>query len=203
MNAVGIAIAGASCSGKTTLAHALCSELGATLVRIDDYYRPLDDLTYERRCEVNFDHPDAIDSERLIADFKTLLSGRPVLAPRYDFSRHTRFAQGEWVVPERFVVVEGLFSLCYPELVELCDVRVFVDAPEEVCLERRIVRDTLERGRTMEEVTRRFTTHVAPMFTRHVLPTRALASMSVRGDKDMGEALERMSAALARDASAA
>jgi uridine kinase len=181
VRSVGIAIAGASCSGKTTLARALSEALGATLVRVDDYYLPLDHLTYEERCEVNFDHPDSIDSPRLVADVRELLAGHPVEMPRYDFTRHGRFAETERVVPSRIVVVEGLFPLCYPELVDLCAIRVFVDAPEEVCLQRRIARDVSERGRTPGEVIGRFHGHVAPMYRAHILPSARHANVRVCG----------------------
>ncbi|MGV3615555.1 MAG: uridine kinase family protein [Fimbriimonas sp.] len=181
MSSVGIAIAGGSCSGKTTLAYALSERLDATLVRIDDYYHRLDHLTYDERCEVNFDHPDSIDSQRLIRDMAALLRGETIVAPRYDFTRHTLFAEGEEVVPKPIVIVEGLFSLCYPELAEMCQIRVFVDAPEDVCLQRRVERDVRERGRTPGEVVGRFESHVAPMYRAHVLPSGDLANVRVCG----------------------
>ena len=181
MQTVGIAIAGGSCSGKTTLACALAQQLNATLVRIDDYYRPLDHLTYDERCAINFDHPDSIDSDRLVLDVAAVLRGETVDAPRYDFTRHTLFAETERVVPAPIVIVEGLFTLCYPALAEMCAIRVFVDAPEEVCLERRLARDVCERGRTPEEVLGRFHSHVAPMYRAHVLPSGERATLRVCG----------------------
>lgn len=181
MNAVGIAISGGSCSGKTTLACSLSRQLNATLVRLDDYYRPLDHLTYEQRCEINFDHPDTIDSARLITDVAALLRGETIEAPRYDFTKHTLFPDTERVVPASIVIVEGLFTLCYPELADMCAIRVFVDAPEDVCLERRVARDVCERGRTPEEVVGRFESHVAPMYRAHVLPSAERANVRVCG----------------------
>ena len=181
VRSVGIAIAGASCSGKTTLAQALAEQLDANLVRIDDYYHPLDHIGYDERCAINFDHPDTIDSARLISDVRTLLVGQPIDAPRYDFTRHTRFAETARTEPRPIVIVEGLFPLCYPEMADLCAIRVFVDAPEEICLERRIVRDVCERGRTYEEVTERFRAHVSPMFHAHILPSSQWANIRVCG----------------------
>jgi uridine kinase len=178
---IAIAVAGASCSGKTTLAQRLSERLDATLVRIDDYYRPFDHMTYEERCEVNFDHPDSIDSPLLIEHVRALLAGQPVDAPRYDFTRHARFPTSERVEPRSVVIVEGLFALCYPELTDVCDVRAFVDAPEQVCLDRRVYRDVHERGRTPGEVIGRFHGHVAPMYRQHVLPRRAQATVVVSG----------------------
>lgn len=181
MNAVGIAIAGGSCSGKTTLACSLSQQLDATLVRLDDYYRALDHLTYDERCEINFDHPDTIDSDRLVRDVAALLRGETIDAPRYDFTRHTLFSETVRIEPKRVVIVEGLFTLCYPALAEMCALRVFVEAPEEVCLERRLARDVCERGRTPEEVVGRFNSHVAPMYRAHVLPSGERANIRVCG----------------------
>jgi len=178
---IAIAIAGASCSGKTTLAESISRTLGATLIRVDDYYRPLDDICYADRCRINFDHPDTIDHERLTADVRALLDGQAVEAPVYDFTRHTRFEYTERVEPNSVIIVEGLFALCYPALVELCDVRIFVEAPHEVCLERRIVRDVASRGRTEEEVTERYHQDVLPMYEQHIGPSGAFATVRVSG----------------------
>jgi uridine kinase len=176
-----IAVAGMSGSGKTTLAEAVADRLGAVLIRTDDYYRPLDDLTYEERCEVNFDHPDSVDGGLLADHLSRLLSGESVKMPQYDFTRHTRGATACRVWADEVVMVEGIFALSYPEVASLCDVRVFVDADEQTCLERRIARDVATRGRTPGEVVSRFEGHVAPMFRRHVLPNRALANVTVDG----------------------
>jgi uridine kinase len=188
----GIAIAGGSCSGKTTLALLASDSLDSTLVRIDDYYRPLDHLTFDERCHVNFDHPDAIDHPLLCDHIEALLNGHPVESPSYDFTRHTRFAQGHRVQPARVLIVEGLFALCYPRLVDLLSVRVFVHAPEEVCLERRIARDVAERGRTPEEVSERFASHVSPMFRKHILPSSRHATLTVSGIRPIEEGLDKL-----------
>lgn len=192
MDRLAIAIAGATASGKTTLARAVADLLPCTILRTDDYYRRLDHLTFEERCKVNFDHPDAIESELLVEHVRRLLAGRSVEAPRYDFTRHTRFAETHTVVPARFLIVEGLFALCHPAVSGLCDVRVFVDTPEDVCLKRRLARDVLERGRTPVEVIERFSGHVAPMFRRHVLPTISLANVVVQGTEDVVSSAERV-----------
>ncbi len=169
-------------SGKTTLAEAVALELGAGLLRTDDYYRPLDAVTFAERCEVNFDHPDSVDGARLAAHLRSLLAGEAVEVPHYDFTRHTCGRESRRVEPGAFVVVEGIFALAYPEVRDLCEVRAFVDASEDACLQRRIARDVAERGRTPGEVVSRFEGHVAPMFRRHVLPTRAQANVVVSGE---------------------
>lgn len=196
VRSLGIAVAGASCSGKTTLAQAVADELGATLLRIDDYYRALDHLTYAERCDVNFDHPDAIDENQLVLDLRRLLAGQSILGPRYDFTRHTRASEGRVIEPTEVVIVEGLFALAYPEVVSLCETRVFVHASEEICMARRLERDTTERGRTPGEVISRFHGHVAPMYREHVSPTQAMANVHVSGERALGESLDAVLSAV-------
>lgn len=192
---IGIAIAGGSCSGKTTLALALAQRHAATLVRIDDYYRPFDHLTFEQRCEINFDHPESINHELLVEHVRSLIDGKEIEAPRYDFTRHAPFARTERVEPTDVIVVEGLFALAWPELAELCEVRVFVEAPEEVCLDRRVERDVAERDRTPGEVVARFHSQVAPMFRRFVAPSAERATIRVDGTGDLTQMLARVNAA--------
>src|SRR5689334_12499706 len=108
-------------SGKTTLAEAVAEELGAALLRTDDYYRPLDHLTYEERCEINFDHPDAVDGARMADHLRLLLQGQGIEVPDYDFTRHTRGDHVRRIEPNEYVVVEGIFALAYEEVVQLCD----------------------------------------------------------------------------------
>lgn len=182
---IAIAIAGGTASGKTTLARALADRLDSTTIRTDDFYRPLDHLTYEQRCLINFDDPEAIDHEMMADQTERLLEGGIVEVPRYDFTRHTRWPDTQTVAPSPFLIVEGLFALCYPKLRSLCALRVFVDTPEEVCLQRRLARDVVERGRTPEEVVERFTGHVAPMFRIHVAPCQCFANVVVSGLDDV------------------
>lgn len=185
MHRFAIAVAGASGSGKTTLAEALAAELDATLVRIDDYYHAFEAMTFEERCAVNFDHPDSVDDALLVRHVRALLAGETVDAPRYDFARFTRCAASETVAPGRCLVVEGIFALAFPALRTLCETRVFVDTPENVCLDRRIARDVHERGRTPDEVVHRFRNHVWPMYRTHVLPHRPRATQTVAGTGDL------------------
>jgi uridine kinase len=191
-----IAVAGMSGSGKTTLAEAVASELGAALLRTDDYYRPLDHLTYEERCEVNFDHPDSVDGARMASHLSQLLQGQAIEVADYDFTRHTSGDRVRRIEPSEYVVVEGIFALAYEEVIRLCDVRAFVDAEESTCLQRRMARDVTERGRTPGEVISRFEGHVAPMFRRHILPARSLANVIVSGEEDPTDGKARVLAAL-------
>jgi uridine kinase len=191
-----IAVAGMSGSGKTTLAEAVAHELGAALLRTDDYYRPLDHLTYDQRCEINFDHPDSVDGARVARDLRQLLEGQTIEVADYDFTRHTCGDLVRRIEPSEYVVVEGIFALAYEEVVGLCDVRAFVDAEESTCLQRRIARDVTERGRTPGEVISRFEGHVAPMFRRHVLPARSLANVIVSGEENPAAGKAKVLAAM-------
>lgn len=183
-------MAGASCSGKTTLAESLGSYLGATVLRQDDYYHPLDHLTYDQRCELNVDHPDAIDHALLGRHLDALRRGEAIDAPHYDFTRHTRFAEPQRIEPGSITIVEGIFVLYYPEVVALADLLVFVDAPGEVCLRRRLQRDVAERGRTSEEVIGRFNGDVWPMYLQYTEPSRRNATLEVSGVEPLEAGLE-------------
>lgn len=191
-----IAVAGASGSGKTTLVTALAQELGACVLRTDDYYRPLDHLTYDERCNVNFDDPAAIDGGLLVKHLRELSAGNPVEAPSYDFTRHTRFPKGHPVPSRPYIIVEGLFALCFPQILRLASLAVFVDAADGTCLDRRIERDVNERGRTPGEVVGRFYGHVLPMYQKHVLPTRSRATVMVSGERPLAEGLGKVLSAL-------
>lgn len=192
MGTVVIGVAGASCSGKTTLADSLASLLDANLLKIDDYYWPLDHLSYDARCGLNFDHPDRIDHHRLVQDVRDLVAGKTIEAPRYDFTRHTRFEETHRFPPKPILVIEGLFTFCYADLVDLCDVRIFVEASDAVCLERRLQRDVCERGRTPEEVISRFNDHVWPMYLEHISPSAEFATVRVSGTEPTEQNLTRL-----------
>ena len=196
MRRYAIAVAGMSGSGKSTLAEAVAHRLGASLLRTDDYYRPLDHLTHDERCRVNFDHPDAVDGALLAAHLRLLLSGEAVEVAAYDFTRHTRSQSFRRVEATPVVVVEGIFALAFDPVASLCDVRAFVDTPDSVCLGRRIGRDVIERGRTPGEVVSRFEGHVAPMFRRHVLPSRSRANVRVCGESHPEDGLAAVLAVL-------
>ena len=176
-----IGIAGPSCAGKTELAKHLAGVLGATRISLDAYYRPLTHLTLAERARFNFDEPAALDHDLLITQVEALAAGRPIELPVYDFATHSRTAATEHIPAAEFIIVEGLFALYWEELRQHYGTKVFVAAPDAVCLERRQERDVRERGRTPESVLRQFTETVQPMARLHVLPTAALADVVVSG----------------------
>ena len=188
-----VGIAGCSGSGKTTLARELARELGATLFPLDLYYRDLSQFPLDARDKQNFDHPDSLESELFIEHIRELGEGRAIQRPVYDFARHTRVVwRFESVEPAPFLVVEGILALHYAELWPLYDFSVYVDAPNEICLNRRIYRDMRERGRTEESVRAQFEATARPMAEQYVLPTQARASITVLGTEALDWSIERV-----------
>lgn len=176
-----IAIGGCSCSGKSALAHYLAADLNGVVLPVDAYYRDLSRLDPEARVRVNFDSPDAVDVEALLADLRRLAGGRPVERPVYDFTTHTRSGLRVPMPAAPVVILEGLFALYWREIRDLCRIRVFVDLEDHLCFERRLRRDTVERGRTPESVRQQYEETVRPMSEIHVLPTRRFADLTVSG----------------------
>ena len=188
-----VGIAGCSGSGKTTLARELARELEATLFPLDLYYRDLSQFPLDSRDKQNFDHPDSLESELFIEHIRTLAQGREIQRPVYDFSRHTRVAgKFETVEPAPFLIVEGILALHYDELFPLYNFSVYVDAPNEICLNRRIYRDMRERSRTEESVRAQFEATARPMAELYVLPSRARASITVSGTEALDWSIERV-----------
>ncbi len=178
-----IGIGGPSGAGKSALAEYLCGRLSgwALVLPMDSYYRDLGDLAPEARLRVNFDHPDAVDHELLLSHLTRLAAGESVGRPIYQFPSHTRAAQAERVEPAPFVIVEGLLALHWAEIRRLLRTAVFVDLPDEVCLQRRLARDTAARGRSVESVLAQYAETVRPMRERYVMPTRTFAHVVVSG----------------------
>lgn len=179
-----VAIAGLSCSGKTSLAVRLAEALGAervTRFSFDSYYRDLSALTPEAIEAHNFDEPDALDWPPLRVDVARLARGETIHAPVYSYVRHIRLPETEAIVPREFVLLEGLFTLHDPALRTRYDASIYVDADEELCLERRLARDAAERGRTHEATIAQFRATVQPMGREYVIPTREYAALVLDG----------------------
>jgi uridine kinase len=169
-----------SCSGKTTLANRLANRLDAPVISLDDYYLPFSELSFEERTRLNFDAPEMFDSPLLLQNLKGLKEGRDALHPSYDFVEFTRGMEEVRIPPSPYVVVEGQYALFWPEINSLFDVRIFLDIDPDVCLLRRIQRDTVQRGRTEEEVRWRFGRDVLPMYEQYMRGTADHASIVVR-----------------------
>jgi uridine kinase len=163
------------------VARELARQLGdAVVIGLDAYYR---DQSDETEASIQVDIPDALDQPLIVSQLRALLRGEPIERPVYDYVNHSRTARTERIEPAANVVVEGLFTFYWEEVLELIDTRVFVFAEPGVCLERRIDRDVRERGRTREEVEEMWQSRVLPMYVRYVHPTRPLASIQLDGTR--------------------
>ncbi len=170
--------------------------LPAQVLSLDRYYRDLSQLSPEDRARWNFDVPDALAADEIARDLAALAAGRPALVPSYDFSRHVRRPAPEKLEPGPFLIVEGLFTLYWDPVRRLLDLKVFVDAPDPVCLARRLERDVRERGRTPDSVLEQYQNTVRPMAERYVLPTRTHADLLLDGVAPPDRLLEQVLAAL-------
>jgi uridine kinase len=159
---------------------------------LDSYYCDRSDLSDAARAAVNFDEPDALEWPLIRAHVNALAAGDSIRVPQYDFSTHLRTPETRELQATPFIILEGLFALHDPQVRRQCDLLVFVDAPSDVMLERRILRDVRERGRTRESVTSRYAAHVQPMAVRHVLPTRAFANVVIDGTAPPQDSARRL-----------
>ncbi len=177
-----LGVAGGSGSGKSTVVRKVCRILGdgvASVLHHDSYYRDLAQLPFEARVEVNFDHPDALETELMVEHLHALLRGAPVTIPVYDFSTHTRARQSEVVHPTPVVVVDGILVLADPRLRDTMDLKVFVDTEPDIRLLRRIRRDVVKRGRTADSVVAQYEATVRPMHLEFVEPSKRFADLVV------------------------
>ncbi|MDP9038296.1 MAG: uridine kinase [Acidobacteriota bacterium] len=188
-----LAIAGCSGSGKTTLARELAGQLEATLFPLDLYYRDLSRFPLDSRHKRNFDHPDSLESELIVEHVRGLAAGHPIRRPVYDFRTHSRvLGQYETITPARVVIVEGILALHFPDLLPLYSLAIFVNAPHDVCLARRIHRDTRERGRTEQSVREQFHATARPMADLYVIPSARHAQLTVEGTDSIDWSIEQI-----------
>lgn len=182
-----IGIAGPSCAGKGTLAAWIAQRLPAEILPIDAYYRPLDHVRLQDRAFINFDDPASIDNSLLQQHLESLIAGNSVDRPIYDFAHHTRKQETVPLMPSGFLLIEGLFTFCWPRIRELLTAAIFITAPDDICLDRRVDRDQRERGRTEESVRGQYSGTVQPMRYRFVDPTTVHAGLTLDGTKPLEE----------------
>jgi uridine kinase len=188
-----LGIAGCSGSGKTTLARELTQQLSATLLPLDYYYICLSHLPPDERALQNFDHPDSLEHSLLASHVADLADGHAVERPIYDFTTHTRVQnRSETVAPAPVLIVEGILSLHYPALRSLYDFSIYVNAPNQICLNRRIYRDMRERGRTEESVRAQFDATAKPMADLYVIPSAEHSSIVVEGTDALDWSVEQV-----------
>lgn len=177
-----VGIAGATGSGKTTVARRLTEALprgSAALLQHDSYYRDRSDLTYEQRCELNFDHPQSLETELLVEHLGALRRGEPVAVPVYDFTTHRRSEETLKVAPSPVIVVEGILVLADARLREMFDIKLFVDTDADIRVFRRIRRDIEQRGRSFDSVRQQYYSSVRPMTLEFVEPSKRFADMII------------------------
>ena len=181
MNVKVIGIAGGTASGKTTVARRLkdlTESYGSVIaMRLDDYYKDSRHLSFEERRKINFDHPDAYDFDLFISDIKKLMNGESINKPIYDFVRSVRSEQTELVNPASIIIVEGIMAFTNEELLELFDMKVYVDTPDDIRFIRRLRRDIEDRGRTIDSVINQYLTMVRPMHLTFVEPSKEKANL--------------------------
>jgi uridine kinase len=177
-----IGIAGGSGSGKTTVAQNILQRVGPdriTFLQHDAYYKDLSGLPPAQRMEVNFDHPNSLDTELLTKHIKELQSGKAAEIPVYDFSNHSRTNRTFRVEPRRVILVEGILIFAEPALRDLFDVKIFVDTDADIRFIRRMQRDISERGRTVESVIKQYHSTVRPMHMEFVEPSKRYADVII------------------------
>jgi uridine kinase len=177
-----VGVAGGTGSGKTTVARSMAEALpkgSVTILEHDAYYRDRPDLTYDERCELNFDHPDALETELLVEHLDRLANGESVNVPSYDFSTHRRRSELTAVAPTPVVAVEGILVFAEERLRERLDLKVFVDTDADIRVFRRIRRDLEQRGRTFQSVRDQYYTTVRPMHLLFVEPSKRWADVIV------------------------
>jgi uridine kinase len=181
-NPLVIGLAGGTSSGKTTVANVILSRVGAEHIAYlphDAYYKDLKDLPANQREQVNFDHPDSLDTPLLIEHVKQLKTWQPIDLPVYDFRHDTRTAETIRILPQSVIIVEGILIFAEPELRTLFDVKIFVDTDADIRLIRRLQRDIAERGRTTESVIHQYLTTVRPMHLEFVEPSKRYADVII------------------------
>jgi uridine kinase len=177
-----IGICGGTGSGKTTIARKIIETVGSdkvALITQDSYYRNLADMPLDERHQVNFDHPDSIDSEMLANHLKRLKLGQPIEMPIYDFKTHTRSEKTQRIEPKPVIIVEGILIFAEPKILNLLDVKIYVDTPDDIRFIRRLQRDIRERGRTVESVIEQYFSTVRPMHFEFVEPSKRYADIII------------------------
>lgn len=177
-----IGVTGGSGSGKTSVSRAIFDSLnGHSLLMIqeDSYYKNQDDISFDERVKVNYDHPNAFDTDLLIEQLGDLLEWKAIDIPVYDYVQHTRSKKTVHVEPKEVIIVEGILVLNDPRLRDLMDIKIFVDTDDDIRIIRRIQRDLEERGRSLQSVIDQYLSTVKPMYHQFIEPTKRYADIIV------------------------
>ncbi len=176
-----IGIAGGTGSGKTTITRRLVQRFGSDVcvLSYDNYYKERHNTPFEERQKINYDHPDAFDTELFLKDLRALKAGKTIQSPLYDYAIHDRLEQTRTIRPAKVVLAEGILLFASRELCDEMDIKIFVDADADVRILRRIVRDVRDRGRSLESVVNQYLATVKPMHEQFVEPSKRRADIIV------------------------
>ena len=194
-----IGIYGGTGSGKTTIVNMIASHFSSNDIEIisqDSYYKDNSDISYEDRCKLNFDHPNAIDFNLLHKHLKNLRKGETVEQPIYDFKIHNRLKKTIQIKPKKILILEGILIMCHAEIRSIFDLKIFINANSKTRMERRIKRDIAERGRSRDEVLKRYIETLKPMHEKFIEPTKIYANYIIENQfnnkLNIDELLEKM-----------
>lgn len=181
MNCIVIGIAGGSGSGKSTFTNRLKQSFGDDIAVVyhDNYYRRRDDLSFEERQKINYDHPDSLETDLMVKHLNMLKNGQPVDCPVYDYTKHNRSDRFTRIEPKKIIVAEGILLLADPRVRDLLDIKIYVEADADERILRRILRDVKERGRDLDNIVEQYLTTVKPMHYLYVDPTRSTADIVI------------------------
>lgn len=182
-----IGVYGGTGSGKTTIVSKIVSEFPTNEIQVisqDSYYKDTSHLTFDERCALNFDHPDAIDFPLLYQHVNSLKNGENIEQPVYSFETHNRTKETVTVVSKKILIIEGILILNYPKLRSLFDLKIYIDADSDMRMERRVSRDISERGRTPEEVLNRYLNTLKPMHKQFIEPMKVHADITLENHQN-------------------
>lgn len=182
-----IGVYGGTGSGKTTIVEQIVSEFPSSEIQVisqDSYYKDNSNISFEERCALNFDHPDAIDFKLLYQHVLALKNGETIEQPVYCYKTHNRIAKTISISPKKILIIEGILIMNYPKLRSLFDLKVFIDAHSDIRMERRVSRDITERGRTPEEVLERYLKTLKPMHQQFIEPMKVHADYVLENHKN-------------------
>lgn len=188
-----IAVAGGSASGKTTVVNKIVEGFhkeDVTVIKHDDYYKDQSDMSLEERYQVNYDHPFSLDNDLMYTQILDLLAGKSIVKPTYDFAAHTRSDKTEVIVPTQIIFLEGILILEDERIRNLCDIKLFVEADDDLRFIRRLQRDMAERGRSLDSVVHQYLNTVKPMHFAFVKPSKRYADVIIPNDKDHNVAVD-------------
>ncbi len=188
-----IAVAGGSASGKTTVVEKIIegfNKENVTVIRHDDYYKDQTEMPMEERIKVNYDHPFSLDNDLMFKQILRLLKGETITKPLYDFENHNRAEKSESIVPTEIIILEGILVMEDERIRDLCDIKLFVEADDDLRFIRRLTRDMAERGRSLDSVVNQYLKTVKPMHYAFVKPTKRYADIIIPNDKDHDVAVD-------------